>query len=257
MVTALTRPRKIRLLQFIIVVAAVLLLEGLVRMGIIGQITLVAPTEMVTELVSLLLSGKILNDVYQTAISTFTAFVLASTIGIPAGWALWHWNTLQRVLDPYLIAFYAIPVFALYPMLIAIFGLNKIPIILVAFLMSIVAIIINTANGFDQVRDVYHDVGRSLRLSRYESFIHIQFPAAVPYIFTGLKLGFIYALIGVIASEFILANSGLGYQVSYDYNNFATSEMYAGMLLVIIISVSMNLILVRIEENLHQRSVSQ
>jgi NitT/TauT family transport system permease protein len=257
MVTALTRRRKIRLLQFLIVVAAVLLLEWLVRAGLIGEITLAAPTEMVTELVSLLLSGKIFNDIYQTAISTFAAFLLASAIGIPTGWVLWNWNTFQRVLDPYLIAFYSLPIFALYPMLIAIFGLNKIPIILVAFLMSIVAIIINTANGFGQIRDVYHDVGRSLQLSRYETFVHIQFPASVPYIFTGLKLGFIYALIGVIASEFILASSGLGYQVAYDYNNFATSEMYAEMLLVIIIAVAMNQILVRIEENLHQRSTTQ
>lgn len=149
------------------------------------------------------------------------------------------------------------PIFALYPMFIAIFGLNRTPIVLIAFLMSIVAIIINTANGFAQVRDVYRDVGRSLRLSKRQSFVHIFLPAAAPYIFTGLKLGFVYSLIGVIASEFILANSGLGYQVSYDYTNFATGEMYAEMLLVIIIAVFTGYVLSHIENRLYKRSVSE
>lgn len=257
MTVTLTRGEKIRISQITILVAGILLLEWAARSGAIGAITLAAPSEMVSKLAELLLSGQIVNDLVQTAGSTFIAFGLATAVGIPVGWALWHWNTLQSILDPYLVAYYAMPIFAFYPMFIAIFGLNKIPIILIAFLTSIIAIIINTANGFGQVRDVYKQVGRSLRLSRYEEFRHIYLPAATPYIFTGLKLGFIYALIGVIASEFILANSGLGYQVAYNYNNFATSEMYAAMLLVVIIAIATNTILLRIEDRLYRRSVSE
>lgn len=257
MAANLTRSQKIRISQYTILVAVILLLEWLARSGMIGAITLAPPSEMTVTMIHLLVSGKILNDVYQTAFATFAAFVLATGIGIPVGWALWNWGKLQSILDPYLIAFYAMPIFAFYPMLIAIFGLNKIPIILIAFMMSIVAIIINTANGFGQVRDVYAQVGRSLRLSRFEAFTHIYLPAATPYIFTGLKLGFIYALIGVIASEFILANSGLGYQVAYNYNNFATREMYATMLLVVIIAISMNYVLISVEDRLYQRSVNE
>jgi NitT/TauT family transport system permease protein len=243
--------------QIVILISVILLLEYVARTGLVGAITLVSPTTMVSTLVELLVSGTIYNDIWQTAFSTFTAFFLAIFIGIPTGWLLWRYDTLQSVLDPYLIAFYAMPIFAFYPMLIAIFGLNKIPIILIAFVMSIIAIIINTANGFNQVRDVLVDVGRSMKLSNRDLFVHIYFPAAVPYIFTGLKLGFIYALIGVIASEFILANAGLGYQVSYNYTNFATSKMYAVMLLVVIIAVGANMIMARAESHLHGRRVNQ
>lgn len=257
MTVTLTRGKKIRVGQLTILMAAILLLEGMARTGMIGAITLAPPSEMVSKMVELLLTGEIVNDLIQTAGTTFIAFGLATVVGIPVGWALWHWNTAQSILDPYLVAYYAMPIFAFYPMFIAIFGLNKIPIILIAFLISIIAIIINTANGFGQVRSVYEQVGRSLRLSRYETFRHIYLPAATPYIFTGLKLGFIYALIGVIASEFILANSGLGYLVSYNYNNFATSEMYAAMLLVVVIAIVANTILLRIEDRLYRRSVSE
>jgi NitT/TauT family transport system permease protein len=254
---SLTNSQKIRIAQWTIFVAIVLLIEYVARSGVMSTITLVPPTQMAETLIQLISSGEIINDIRQTAVATFIAFLAAVLIGIPLGWAIWRLDTLRRILDPYLIAYYALPVFVFYPLFIAIFGLNQIPIILIAFALSIIAIVINTANGFDQVRDVFSEVGRSLKLSRYQTFRYIYLPAAVPYIFTGLKLGFIYALIGVIASEFILANAGLGYLVAYNYNNFATSEMYAVMLLVVIIAITTNMILVRIEDHLYKRSVTQ
>jgi len=255
--TTLTRRRKIRLGQLAVLIAAVSALEYLARSGLVDAITLAPPSEMFTAMVSLLVSGSILGDLVATTLSVFAAFLLATAVGIPIGWALWRWNALQQVLDPYLIAFYAMPVFALYPLFIAIFGLNRIPIVLIAFFMSIVAIVVNTANGFAKIRDVYHDVGRSLRLSRTQAFVHIYLPAAAPYIFTGLKLGFVYALIGVIASEFILANRGLGFQVAYDYKNFAMGQMYGDMLLVVIIAVCTGVVLTYVEDRLYRRSVSE
>lgn len=254
--TRLTRSRRIRLIQLLVVAGVILLLEYLAQTEVIGRITLAPPSEMVTVLVELLASGEIFNDIIITSLTVFAAFSLATVIGVPIGWVLWNWNVLQRILDPYLVSFYAMPIFALYPLFVSIFGLNRFPIILIAFLMSIISIVINTANGFGNVRDVYRDVGRSLQLSRYEAFRHIFFPAATPYIFTGLKLGFVYALIGVIASEFILANAGLGFQVSYDYANFAVSEMYAEMLLVTVIAILTGIVLNYIEDRLYERSVS-
>lgn len=257
MSASLSDHQKVRLGQAVILVASIAFLEWITRTGRIGAITLTPPSEITLTLGQMLASGAILGDVAVTGASVVVAFLLAAAIGIPVGWALWRWNVLQQVLDPYLIAFYAAPTFALYPLLIAIFGVNRIPIVLIAFVMSIVAIIINTANGFGNMPDVYHDAARSLRLSRLQTFRHIHLPAATPYIFTGLKLGFIYALIGVIASEFILADSGLGFQVSYDFNNFATNQMYAEMLLIIAIAVGANLILIHVENDLYRRSVSR
>jgi len=254
---AVRTSRTIRLGQLGLLAGFVVVLQYLATSGLVGNITLAAPTAMVSTMVDLLASGAIVNDVVRTTSAVLAAFLLAVVVGVPIGWLLWRYGTLQRVLDPYLIAYYAMPVFAFYPLLIALFGLNELPIVLIAFAMSVVAIVINTANGFGQVREVFADVGRSLNLTRWQSFRHVFLPAATPYIFTGLKLGFIYALIGVIASEFILANAGLGFQVSYDYRNFATDRMYAVMLLVVIFAVVANVVLRRIEDRLYRRSVSR
>ena len=116
------------------------------------------------------------------------------------------------------------------------------------WLFAIVAVIINTTTGFEEVdKRVYPKVGRSLRLSRSKIFLWIYFPAATPYIFTGLKLGFIYSLIGVIGSEFILSTRGLGYLVKFTYSAFETEIMYASMLLIVIIAVLINGGLMRLE----------
>jgi len=75
----------------------------------------------------------------------------------------------------------------------------------------------------------------------------------VPYVFTGLKLGFVYAIIGTIASEFILADSGLGWLISYDYNNFDVRGMYAAMLLVVVLALAVNTLLAVTENRLYRR----
>jgi NitT/TauT family transport system permease protein len=162
---------------------------------------------------------------------------------------------IHRVLDPYLIAYYAVPIFVFYPLFVAIFGLSRIPIVLIGYLLGVIAIVVNTANGFRNVPEVYQNVGESLQLNSKQTFRHIYLPAAGPYIFTGLKLAFIYSFIGVIASEFILSNSGLGYLVQYNYQNFSTNEMYAVMLLLATVAIIANLVLIRIEDRLYRRSV--
>jgi len=211
---------------------------------------------MGTTLVNLLVSGEITGDIWQTFSVVLGAFSLAVLVGIPVGWALWQSAELKEILDPFIITYYAIPVFVFYPLLLVVFGFNRLPILLIAFAMGVVAVVINTANGFEAVDQVYLDVGRAVRLSRYQRFRHIALPAALPYVFTGLKLGFIYSLIGVIASEFILAGSGLGYLISNYYTTFNTAEMYAVMLFVIIVSVTINQTLLRIEGKLYQHRVN-
>jgi NitT/TauT family transport system permease protein len=246
----------VRLYRALVLLALVGALELLARTGTVDAITLVPPTAMAATMVELLGSGAILGDVWGTFSVVFGAFFLAVIVGVPAGWFLWGSGGLKRVLDPFIVAYYAIPVFVFYPLLITVLGFNRLPILAIAFAMSVVAVVINTANGFEGVAEVYHDVGRSLRLSRYQRFRHVALPAALPYVFTGLKLGFIYALIGVIASEFILAGSGLGYLISNSYRNFATEEMYAVMLFVVVVSVVINQTLLYVETRLYERRVN-
>lgn len=221
-------------------------------------------SEMFTTLWGFLVTGDIparflkdssvAGNFFMTFGEILLSFFLAVLLGVPVGIFLWKWKLLARILNPYLVSYYAVPVFALYPVIVAVFGIGLWSITLMGWLMAVVAIIINTATGFDEVdKTIYPKVGRSFRLSALQIFFGIYFPAAAPYVFTGLKLGFIYAVIGVIASEFILSTKGLGHLVAFSYSAFETEIMYAAMLLIVTIAVIINHGLMRMEARLYGR----
>jgi NitT/TauT family transport system permease protein len=250
-----TYGKKVRVLRIGLVIGLLVILEAIARFGIVPPTQLVPPTEIAVTLGSMLAAGTITPDILGTVFRVVVAFVAAILLGIPIGWMLWKSTRLWQILDPYLIVLYAMPIFVFYPILIVMFGLGSVPIILIAFAMSITGIIISTATGLDKVPKIYFDVGHALNLSRRQFVMHVQLPAAVPYIFTGLKLGLIYSFVGVIASEFILSNSGLGFLVSWYYDRFATAEMYASIVAIMLIATIVNTILVQIEDHLYKRSV--
>lgn len=249
----LSRSRKVRLVQFVIVVGLIAFLEFAPKLGWIGRTTLIPLSEMSGELVTLIASGEITPHVVRTFGAVFGAFLMAMIAGVATGVVLWRFDSLNDILEPYLLIYYAVPFFAFYPLLIAIFGLGITPILLIAFGFSVVIIITNTASGLEEIPDQYVQVGRDLNLTNRQMLRHVYFPAAVPYVFTGLKLGFIYALIGTIASEFILADGGLGWLIAFNYNNFNIQGMYAAMLLVVLLALVVNGVLSYLENRLYQR----
>jgi NitT/TauT family transport system permease protein len=248
---------RVRLVGVAILIAFLAAVQYAATSGMLPPTELVPVTEMVSTLIDQVSSGDIRPDFFDTAYRVSVAFIAATVVGIPTGWLLWKNETLWRILDPFLIVLYATPIFVFYPLLIVYFGLGQLPIILIAFAMSITAIVISTANGLDKVPEIYFNVGRSLDLSTLQFISRVQLPAAVPYIFTGLKLGFIYAFIGVIASEFILANTGLGYLVSLHYDRWETAEMYGAIIAIILLAIFVNSIVMYVENRLYSRSVRQ
>lgn len=242
-----------RLARWAVVLAAIAALELLPRAGLGDAITLIPLSEIVLEFFELLSEGELTPHLVATGGAFVLSFVLAGVTGVPLGFLLWRHKTLKRTLDPYLTTYYAIPIFAFYPLLLAVLGFNILPIVVISWAWAVVAVVLNTAIGFGEVPQVLVKVGRSMNLSRWQILSRIFFPAAVPHIFTGLKLGMVYSLIGVIASEFVLSTRGLGYLVSYSYVNFATGAMYAAMFVILAIAILLNSALNRIERRLYER----
>jgi NitT/TauT family transport system permease protein len=108
---------------------------------------------------------------------------------------------------------------------------------------AIVAMIIATLNGLDRVPRVLAKVARVHRMGRISTALLLKLPAAAPHLFTGVKLAVSYAFIGVIASEFILAPAGLGRVISDAYTDFNNRQMYALMLLLVIVATGVNMLL--------------
>lgn len=235
--------RRLAVLRVGLVAAVVGILELLCRMGIIKPVTMIPPSEMVLSLGRLLLNGTVRDDIVQTLSCVVVAFVLAVAVGFAVGVGLHASPRLRRAVDPLLATYYAVPFFVFYPVLVAIFGLSQGPVIVIAFLFAVVAMIINTLNGLDRIPRVLDKVARVHRLGPLETAFQLKLPAAAPHLFTGLKLSVAYSFIGVIACEFIMAASGLGYAIAYAYNNFDNRTMYALMLFVLTLVTAINMAL--------------
>ncbi len=114
--------------------------------------------------------------------------------------------------------------------------------------------IIGTLAGLDHVPAVLRKVARMQRLSAGRTLRWVVLPAAMPYLFSGFKLALSYALIGVIAGEFILSGSGLGYAISFAYQSFDSRTMYGLMLFVLLVAVTANGLLYAWEGRLARRT---
>jgi NitT/TauT family transport system permease protein len=138
-------------------------------------------------------------------------------------------------------------------LLIALFGLNTVPLIAIGFVFATAAMVISTLNGLDRVPRVMTKTARVLRLSPARSVMSVTLPSAAPYLFTGLKLALAYSFIGVIAGEFILSGGGLGFSIAYAYNNFDNQTMYAVMAFVLVIVALINGVLHVLEQRMLKR----
>jgi NitT/TauT family transport system permease protein len=236
----MTRVARIRL---VVIAAAIGALEAACRFGLIDHRVMVPPSDMVASLAAILRSGSINGDMVQTLGVIAAAAALSVVLGFALGLLVHALPRLRAALDPLFATYYAVPIFIFYPVLIAIFGLSLVPILLIGVATAVVAMIIATLNGLDRVPRVLSKVARVHRMGTVSTALRLQLPAAAPYLFTGVKLSVSYAFIAVIASEFILAPSGLGRDIADAYVDFNNSRMYALMLLLLITATVVNMAL--------------
>ena len=244
---------RIVLYRLLAVLLPLTVLEGLCRDRIIPPLTLPAPSLIVQDLWSVLKSGAFNAAIGKTLTNVGLAILLAVTIGIAAGAALHRARTLRALLEPLFSTYYAIPIYAFYPLFIIVFGLGDAPQVTIGFMLAVVSMIVSTLAGLDSVPAVLGKTARVLRLGPLETVRTVTLPYAAPYLFTGVKLAIAYAFIGVIGAEFIMSNTGLGYEIRFAYDNLDNNVMYPLILLILLIAVAVNMSLDHWERVLRSR----
>jgi NitT/TauT family transport system permease protein len=233
--------------RLVLLAALAALLEALCAMGAIDKITMQPPHRMAVDLWRLLASGTLNEAILRTLGNAAIAFAGAMATGIVGAVLLHRVRFLRETLDPLFATYYAIPVFAFYPLLIVLFGLNDLPEIFIAFMLAVVSVVVSTLNGLDRVPGVLLKTARVNQLGAVETARRIVLPYVAPFLLTAARLATAYALIGVIGAEFIMSSSGMGYEISFAYTNFDNATMYPLILLVIMVSVAVNALLSRWE----------
>ena len=235
------------------VVLAFAALELLCRAGIIDRLTMIPPTEMASSLWDILGSGRFNSDIFFTLYNIVAAALLAIIVGFLLGAGLHALPRLRRPVEPLLSAYYAIPTFVFYPLLIVAFGVGRTALIVMGAIFGVVAMIVNTTLGLDHVPSAVARTGSILKLGAFRKLILVRLPAAAPHLMTGVKLAVAYSVIGIVAGEFILATAGIGKRVSFAYDNFDNQTMYGLLLLLLVGVMIVNGVLSAWEKRLHRR----
>lgn len=226
-----------RVARVAVVILVLLLIENFVLRGWISPLFVARPSAVLKTLVAMVAGGELLYVAGTTLFMVLVTFLSGTILGLPLGYLLWRNPSFGRAGENLLGSIFASPLILLYPVFLVIFGRTLTAIIAQALLVGIIPIILNTQNGLRQVSQTFIDVGLTLQLTRWQLFRYILLPAATPMIFTGLRIGFIYILLSIIAMEFVVALGGIGNLVSGAYFRLDIEELYVGVTVVIFLSV--------------------
>lgn len=222
-------------LPFIATVVLLVLWQVLVHALKIPQFNLPAPTAILEASISK--SQALIENSWQTLITTLAGFLLAIIAGVVLGFLIGYSRFAYMILYPLLVGFNTIPKVALVPLFALWFGIGTVPAILTAFLLAFFPIAVNVALGLDTIEPEMRDVLRSLGASQVEYFQKIGLPHSMPYLFASLKVAVSFAFIGSVISETVASNSGIGYLVVSASSNFDVPLAFAGLLVLSIMGI--------------------
>jgi NitT/TauT family transport system permease protein len=177
-------------------------------------------------------------------------FGLAVVVGVAIGLLMGRFRVAEYVLDPYVSFLYALPSIALIPLLVIWFGIDAQLRLALVFLAGVFPVIINTVAGVKNVDRELIDVGRVACASERQMVATIVLPAALPFIFAGIRVAMSQALVGVIVAEMTAIITGLGGMIIRFANFFQTANLFVPILAIMAVSVGLTTLLKWLERRL-------
>ncbi|GAU84590.1 ABC transporter permease [Bosea sp. 2KB_26] len=146
-----------------------------------------------------------------TANEIVLGFLMAAVISIPLGYIIVSVKILEKAIYPVIVFFQLVPKIAIAPLFVVWFGFGLFPKVLLTFLLCFFPTLVASMTGFRALDERVLYLTRSMGASAWQTFRYVRVPAALTYIFSGLKVSAVFAATGAIVGEFVGANAGLGY----------------------------------------------
>ena len=232
---------------FASLLAFLLIAEALIRADAISRFIVPPPSEIIGSIYRIVTEEHVPRRFLVTAAECLAAGGLITVFGIAGGVLMHRFRLLQEAVETWVAAMASAPVVLCYPLFMVIFGRNAWTIIMIGFIAALPPVILKTIEGLAGTRKVLVNVGRSFKLTPMQQFWKILFPAALPTIFVGLRLGLIFALINVVGVEFLINYGGLGQLIEDLAERYDLAGTYAAICFVILVSVLFFMTLEKIE----------
>jgi len=222
---------------FAAIVGTFALGEVLVRIGAIDRYIVPPPSEVLGSFYRIVAEERVFSRFLYTGSECLIAGVLLTLFGIAGGMLMHRFKLLQQAIETWVAALAAAPLVLMYPLFLVIFGRSMWTMVIMGFVSGLPPVILKTIEGIAATRKVLINVGRSFKLSAGQQFWKILFPAALPTIFVGVRLGLIFALINIVGTEFLINFGGLGHLIADLAERYDLAGTYAAICFVILVSV--------------------
>ncbi|TCN52825.1 NitT/TauT family transport system permease protein [Rhodococcus sp. SMB37] len=239
------------------IVAFFALWEIAPRVGLVDDVFLPPLTTVLSAFRELVVGGQLAQHLGASLTRALTGFAIALVFAVPLGVAIGWYKPVAETLNPILEIFRNTAALALLPVFILILGIGETSKIALVVYASTFPILLNTISGVRTVDALLVKSARSLGLPSYRLFQKVILPAAVPTIFTGIRMAAASSILVLIAAEMVGAKAGLGYLITASQLNFQIPNMYAGIIAISIVGLVFNGILVTVERRLSRWRVSQ
>jgi NitT/TauT family transport system permease protein len=178
---------------------------------LVGDVALRSPLQTFAFTARFIATPQFAAHVAETGAAFGVALLIAVASGLSIGFALGVSRFLGEVLEPALIALYSIPKITLYPILLLAFGLGMASKVAFGAIHGVIPVALFTITAVRNVKPIYVKTGRIMALGPADMIARILLPAALPEIFTGLRIGFSLTLIGTLLGEMFASQRGLGF----------------------------------------------
>lgn len=217
--------------------AVVSLLMGIVGWELIGRFVLTsgilfAPfSEVIVVLYRAAVSGELWPHLWVSTAEFVLGFGAAILVGVLVGVLMGRFKVVYDYLDPWVSILYSSPLVALMPFYLLLFGVGLMSKVAIIFTVSIFPILLNTCTGIRSTDRNLLEVARSFSCSEMQTFTKIQFPSALPFVITGVRLGLGRALTGVVVGELFASQAGVGYLIATAGQSFDAATTLMGVLI--------------------------
>ena len=236
-----------RIVGLVTVAAALALAEAMIRAGLVNRFIVPPPSEVIAAFYRIVAEEHVFRRFLSTAAECHASGLMLTVVGVAVGVAMHRYRLLQQACETWVASVAAAPLVIMYPLFLVVFGRNALTIVMMGFISGLPPAILKTIEGLSATRKVLVNVGKSFNLTPAQQFWKILFPAALPTIFVGVRLGLIFALINVVGTEFLISYGGLGFLIADLSERYDLAGTFAAICFVILVSVLFFLALEKIE----------
>ena len=197
-----------------------------------------SPAETFAGFREILLNGKLWEDISISVQRVLLGWSRALLIGIPVGLLIGRFKIVNWFVEPFVNFFRFVPAIGFLTLFLMWFGVGEESKLILITYASIFPIVINTIAGVNTINPVKYQAAESLGANRFQSFLTVTVPGAVPSILTGARLGLSTAIISIVGAEMLAANSGLGYLVYTSRLYYRTDWIFVGIVTLGILGFS-------------------